>query len=133
QAAVGPDGQIGSGAHTDWGGITLLAQDSAGGLQVRGDDGRWLDAPPVDGSFVVNLGDLMQRWTNDLYRSNLHRVVNTASGLDRYSIAYFYDIDYHARVEVLPGCASAERPARYAPITAGAHIVEMYQRTTLAG
>jgi isopenicillin N synthase-like dioxygenase len=137
QAAVGEDGQIGSGAHTDWGGITLLAQDSAGGLQVRGEaaDGsvEWLDAPPVDGSFVVNLGDLMQRWTNDLYRSKLHRVVNTASGRDRYSIACFYDIDFHARVEALPGCVSADRPARHAPITAGEHIVEMYRRTTLAG
>jgi isopenicillin N synthase-like dioxygenase len=132
QQVPGADAQIGSGAHTDWGGITLLSQDSTGGLQIQDQSGRWLDAPPVEGSFVVNLGDLMQRWTNDLYRSTRHRVVNAASGRDRYSLAYFYDIDFHARVEALPGCASATRPARYAPITAGEHIVEMYRRTTLA-
>jgi isopenicillin N synthase-like dioxygenase len=139
QQASQQRGQIGSGAHTDWGGITLLAQDNSGGLQVRAtpqaEDSTpvWIDARPLPGSFVVNLGDLMQRWTNDLYRSNLHRVVNTASGRDRYSIASFYDIDFHARIEALPGCVSPDRPARHAPITAGEHIVEMYRRTTLTG
>jgi isopenicillin N synthase-like dioxygenase len=140
QQASKQDGQIGSGAHTDWGGITLLAQDNSGGLQVlatpqAGDDESapvWIDAPPLPGSFVVNLGDLMQRWTNDLYRSNLHRVVNAVSGRDRRSVAYFFDIDYHAQVEVLPTCQGDDRPARYPPISAGDHIVEMYSRTTLA-
>jgi len=132
QASSRLEGQIGSGAHTDWGGLTLLAQDNNGGLQVRADDGRWLDATPVPDSFVVNLGDMMQRWTNDLYRSNLHRVVNNRSGSDRYSMAFFYDVAYHARIEALPTCVSAERPARYAPITSGEHIVEMYRRTTRA-
>lgn len=132
QSASRVQGQIGSGAHTDWGGITLLAQDSAGGLQVQGADGQWLDARPLEGAFVVNLGDLMQRWTNDAYRSTLHRVVNNVSGRDRYSIAYFFDIDYHAQVSTLPTCHSAANPPRYPPITAGEHIVEMYRRTTLA-
>ncbi|MEY8875177.1 MAG: isopenicillin N synthase family dioxygenase [Leptothrix sp. (in: b-proteobacteria)] len=132
QAASQLEGQIGSGAHTDWGGITLLAQDHAGGLQVQSRDGRWLDARPIEGAFVVNLGDLMQRWTNDAYRSTLHRVVNQASGRDRHSIAYFYDIDYHAQVSALPTCHSATNPPRHAPITAGEHVVEMYRRTTLA-
>jgi isopenicillin N synthase-like dioxygenase len=131
QQASRVEGQIGSGAHTDWGGITLLAQDASGGLQVQAADGHWIDATPIPGSFVVNLGDLMQRWTNDCYRSNVHRVVNQASGRTRRSIAYFYDIDYHARVEALPTCVSAARPPRYAPTTAGAHIAEMYRLTTL--
>jgi isopenicillin N synthase-like dioxygenase len=131
QAAVADDGQIGCGAHTDWGALTLLAQDSAGGLQVQGKDGGWLDVPPIEGSLVVNLGDLMQRWTNDRYRSTLHRVINTASGRDRWSMAYFFDIDYHAVVSALPGCTEPGQPARYTPITAGEHIVEMYRRTTL--
>jgi len=137
QAAQQP-GQIGSGAHTDWGGITLLLQDDAGGLQVQAADGRWFDAPPQPGSFVVNLGDLMQRWTHDRYRSNPHRVINAASGRERRSVAYFFDIDYDALVETLPTCLPADGspspwPSRYPPITAGAHIVEMYRRTTLAG
>lgn len=132
QSASQVEGQIGSGAHTDWGGLTLLAQDSAGGLQVQGRDGQWIDARPVEGAFVVNLGDMMQRWTNDAYRSTLHRVVNNVSGRERHSAAYFHDIDYHAVVSALPTCHSAANPPRYAPVTAGEHIVEMYRRTTLA-
>jgi len=129
QPATAAPGQIGCGAHTDWGGITLLAQDDAGGLQVQTLAGDWIEAPPVAGSFVVNLGDLMARWTNDRYRSTLHRVINRRAGRDRYSIAYFFDIDYHAEVSALPGCFDANDPPRYAPITAGAHVIEMYRRT----
>lgn len=121
-------GQIGCGAHTDWGSITLLAQDEAGGLQVQAADGTWFDAPPIRDAFVVNLGDMMARWTNDRYRSTPHRVLNPL-GQERYSLAYFFDIDYHARVEALPGCHSASNPPRYPPTTAGQHIIEMYERT----
>ena len=135
QPAQVRDGQIGCGAHTDWGGVTLLAQDDAGGLEVLGSDGRWIAAPPIAGTYVVNLGDMMQRWTNDRYRSNLHRVQSPAGrdGLagERYSIAYFFDIDYHAMVSALPGCFDAEDPPHYPPISAGAHIAEMYRRTTV--
>lgn len=123
-------GQIGSGAHTDWGAITLLAQDDVGGLEVRRADDHWVLAQPVADSFVVNLGDLMARWTNDRYRSTVHRVINRHAGRDRYSIAYFFEIDYHAIVSALPGCHGEGNPARYRPITAGEHIVEMYRRTT---
>lgn len=130
QPADARRGQIGSGAHTDWGAITLLAQDDAGGLEVRDPNGGWTSAEPVAGSFVVNLGDMMARWTNDRYRSTLHRVINRVSARDRYSIAYFFEIDYHAVVSALPGCHDAANPPRYAPITAGEHIVEMYRRTT---
>lgn len=136
QPLTAEPGQIGCGAHTDWGGITLLAQDDAGGLQVQSLTGEWLGAEPIEGSFVVNLGDLMQRWTNDRYRSTLHRVINRAgvgtAARDRYSIAYFFDIDYHAEVSALPGCFDATDPPRYAPITAGEHVVEMYRRTQVA-
>ncbi len=132
QPAQAEPGQIGCGAHTDWGGITVLAQDSAGGSQLQSLTGEWLEAEPVEGSLVVNLGDLMQRWTNDRYRSTLHRVINRHTGRDRYSMAYFFDIDYHAEVSALPGCFDAEHPSRYAPITAGEHVVEMYRRTQAA-
>ena len=125
--ATVPD-QIGCGAHTDWGSITLLAQDDAGGLQVQDEAGRWFDVPPITDAFIVNLGDMMARWTNDRYRSTPHRVLNPA-GRDRLSMACFFDMDFHARVEVLPGCSSPDRPVRYAPTTAGAHIIEMYERT----
>jgi isopenicillin N synthase-like dioxygenase len=124
------EGQVGSGAHTDWGSVTLLAQDDVGGLQVKLGDA-WVDAPPVPDSFVVNLGDMMQRWSNDRWRSNLHRVLPQPLGQHRFSAAYFYDIDYHAVVSALPGCFDASNPPRYAPITAGQHIVEMYRKTSL--
>jgi isopenicillin N synthase-like dioxygenase len=124
------DGQVGSGAHTDWGSVTLLAQDDMGGLQVKVGD-TWVDAPPLADSFVVNLGDMMQRWSNDRWRSNLHRVLPQAPGRNRYSVAYFYDIDYYAVVSALPGCFDASNPPKYPPITAGQHIVEMYAKTSL--
>lgn len=128
QAALG---QIGCGAHTDWGALTLLAQDDAGGLQVKAKDGSWIDVQPQPGALVVNVGDMMQRWTNDRWPSTLHRVVNKYSGRDRWSIAYFFDLDAESSIEPLPVCVSAERPARYGPITAGEHLEQMYRKTTV--
>jgi isopenicillin N synthase-like dioxygenase len=123
--------QIGSGAHTDWGAVTVLAQDDAGGLEVRLPDGQWVDVTPQEGMLVINTGDLMQRWTNDLYRSSWHRVINKHAGRARYSIAYFFDLDHFAKIETLAACIDDEHPAKYSPITAGEHILEMYRRTTL--
>ncbi len=132
QPATAAPGQIGCGAHSDWGALTLLAQDSAGGLQVQLRDGTWLDVPPLPGAFVVNVGDMMQRWTNDRWPSTLHRVINRFSGADRHSIAYFCDLDHEASIVPLPTCVSATNPARYAPITAGEHLEAMYRATTVA-
>lgn len=122
--------QIGAGAHTDWGGITLLAQDDIGGLEVQNAAGKWIAAPPIPGTFVINLGDLIQRWTNDLYRSNMHRVRNgNAAGRDRYSVPFFFSPDHHARIECLPTCHGAENPPRHPVCTAGEHLMEMFDRT----
>jgi isopenicillin N synthase-like dioxygenase len=133
QPATAAPGQLGCGAHTDWGALTLLAQDDAGGLQVQAHDGTWFDVPPLPGALVVNIGDMMQRWTNDRWRSAVHRVINKQSGRDRWSIAYFFDLDAQARIAPLASCVSEQQPARYAPITAGEHLLEMYRRTTVAG
>ena len=132
QPAQAAPGQIGCGAHTDWGALTLLAQDDAGGLQVQRRDGSWLDIAPIPGALVVNTGDMMQRWTNDRWLSTMHRVVNQRSGRDRWSIAYFFDLDDRAVIEPLPVCGGADNPPRYAPLTAGEHLAEMYRRTTVA-
>jgi len=132
QPATAAPGQIGCGAHTDWGALTLLAQDDAGGLQVQRSDGRWSDVAPMPGALVVNTGDMMPRWTNDRWRSTMHRVINRQSGRDRWSIAYFFDLDPEARIAPLPCCIGPGNPARYEPVTAGEHLIEMYKRTTVA-
>ena len=121
--------QIGAGAHTDWGGVTLLAQDRIGGLEVRNVAGDWIQARPVDGALVVNLGDLMARWTNGIYNSNLHRVRNNDGAHDRYSLPFFYDPDPLAVIEAMPTCVSAENPAQYAVCTSNEHMGDMFQRS----
>ncbi len=95
-------------------------------------DGSWLDVKPIPGALVVNTGDMMPRWTNDRWRSTMHRVVNRYSGRDRWSIAYFFDLDPEARIAPLPCCIGPGNPARYGPVTAGEHLIEMYKRTTVA-
>ena len=95
------DGSIGAGAHTDYGSLTLLMTDGVGGLQVRPRNGDWIDAPKVDGALIVNIGDCLMRWTNDVYVSTPHRVV--APPAARRSIAFFLDPNPEAEVAALPG------------------------------
>lgn len=121
-------GEKGCGAHTDWGALTLLMQDDVGGLQVWDEGAGWVDAPPLPDSYIVNLGDMIARWTNDRYRSTLHRVVN-ASGRERYSVPFFFSGNPDVPVVCLPGCATDEDPPRYAPTTVEGHLREMYART----
>ncbi len=121
--------QIGAGEHTDFGWITMIAQDEIGGLEVLNKQGEWIDIPPVPSSLVVNIGDLMARWTNDQYTATFHRVINKSSR-DRYSIAFFMDPDYHANVECLPSCKSKNRPAKYDPIIAGDYMNKRFYETT---
>ena len=132
QPASAAFNQMGAGAHTDWGGVTLLTQDDVGGLEVRNAAGEWIRAKPIPGTFVVNLGDLTKRWTNGLYNSNLHRVMNNASGRDRYSIAFFFGPRPSAIIEALPTCVGADNPAQFAPCTAQEHVNEMFRRSYAA-
>jgi isopenicillin N synthase-like dioxygenase len=122
-------GQKGAGAHTDFGGLTLLRQDNVGGLQVwdQASDS-WIHAEPVPESYIVNLGDMIARWTNDRYRSTVHRVVNT-SGRERYSVPFFYTGNYAHKVECIPTCLSPDEAPKYPPITVEQHMRNMYQRT----
>ncbi len=114
------EGAIGVGAHTDYGNLTILAQDDVGGLQVMNRDGQWIDGTPIPGTFVINIGDLIQKLTNNRYLANLHRVVNT-SGRERYSIPFFIDADDDAVFAPLESCVTDDNPARYAPVSCGAH------------
>lgn len=130
QPASAKANQIGAGAHTDWGGVTLLAQDDVGGLEVCNAAGDWIAATPVPGSFVVNLGDLMARWTNGVYNSNLHRVMNNGvRKAERKSIAFFYSPRPTATIEPLPTCVGPDRPAQFATCTASEHMDEMFRRS----
>lgn len=120
----------GAGAHTDYGCITLLYQDSSGGLQVLNRNDEWIDAPPVPGSFVVNIGDLMQRWTNDIYRSTKHRVSSPTTGKTRFSMPFFVEPDFDTVVTTLPKCvAEKDNHNQYSPITAGDWILSRFEDT----
>jgi len=116
-------GQLRAGAHTDFGAMTILAMtEGRGGLEARTPDGSWLPVLPAPGELVVNLGDMMQRWTNDRWVSTLHRVVVPDigdSGSRRLSIGYFVHPDFDAGIECITGPGEA---AKYPPITAGEHI-----------
>ncbi len=115
---------MGVGAHTDHECFTILAQDSVPALQVRNRRGQWIDAPPIRGAFVVNIGDLMARWTNGAFASTLHRVFN-ATGRERYSIPTFIGANADAEIRVLPSCISDQNPAKYEPVLAGEYISQL--------
>lgn len=131
-------GQLRGGAHTDYGTLTILTSDQvAGGLQARHRDGYWVDVALEPGSYVVNIGDIMQIWTNDRWVSTLHRVVNPprdrATSSRRHSIVFFHQPNYDARIEVLPSCLSAERPGRYAALTYQEHWLGKWLATKNPG
>jgi isopenicillin N synthase-like dioxygenase len=121
------DDQFGSAPHTDYGIITLLAQDDSGGLQVRRRDARgvggWIDAEPLPGTFVLNVADMLARWTNDRFVSTPHRVVNNRTGGDRFSLPFFFDSDMDAVIECLPTCAGPGNPAKYQPARYGDYLM----------
>lgn len=120
-------GQLRYGAHSDYGGFTILRQDNApGGLQVCLKSGEWVDVLPMDNAFVINVGDLIARWTNDRWRSTLHRVVNppphSQGSARRLSLVCFTGPNPNAVIECLPTCQDATHPAKYGPVTAGDYI-----------
>lgn len=122
------EGQLGCGAHTDYGSVTVLADDGVGGLQVMRRDGTWIDVQVPDDHVVVNLGDLMAIWTNDLYVSNPHRVVNPPD-VDRYSMPLFVTPPFHARIECLETCLEAREAPRYEPMVAGPYLLSRFDNT----
>lgn len=118
-----PEDLFGSAPHTDYGFITILIQDDAGGLQVRNVAGEWIDAPYRPGTFVMNSADILHRWSNGRFISTPHRVINR-SGRTRYSCPFFFDPDMHATIAPLPSCVSDEAPSAYSPVVFGDYLME---------
>jgi len=116
-------GEERSGIHTDTGAFTILRIDEIGGLQVKSSQGGWLDVNYVPDAFVINIGDTLMRWTNDHWKSTLHRVLTRPDAQGRtprrMSIPFFCQPNYDAVIECVPGCSSADDPPKYAPITSG--------------
>jgi isopenicillin N synthase-like dioxygenase len=114
--------QLGAGAHTDFGAITLLLQDEKGGLQVRNQTtNEWIDVPPNPEAYVVNVGDMLEMWTKGGYRSNVHRVINK-SGSHRYSVPFFFDGNLDFVIRPLDGSEEAG-------VTVEEFMNERYQKT----
>jgi isopenicillin N synthase-like dioxygenase len=124
------EGIYACGAHSDYGMVTILLTDSNPGLQILTKQGQWMDAPPVKDCFIVNLGDMLERWTNGMFKSTKHRVL-TAGDAERYSIPFFYEPNFDTRVECLAQCCSTDNtnPAKYPPTTSGQHLLDKYKQT----
>lgn len=110
---------LGIGAHSDFECFTILNQQ-APGLQVMNAADEWVAAPPIDGTFIVNIGDLLEGWSNGRFKATQHRVVNT--GKERFSMPLFFAVDYHTVIEPLPAFVSEDNPPKYNRIVAGDHL-----------
>lgn len=130
-------GQLRGGAHTDYGTLTILAADrAAGGLQARHRNGDWIDVLPEPGTYVVNIGDAMQVWTNDRWISTLHRVVNPpadkAATARRHSLPFFHQPNHDALIAPLPSCVPPGEAPRHPPMTFGEHWMSKWMATKAA-
>ncbi len=133
QTSAPKPGQLRAGAHTDYGTFTILnGENVPGGLQVQTKGGGWIDVETDPQSFVVNIGDLLMRWTNDRWVSNTHRVVNPPATLaaraKRLSIAFFHQPNYDAVIE----CIAPPGKAKYAPVRSGEYRDQKYRQTAVA-
>lgn len=128
-------GQLRAGAHTDYGSLTiLLPQEDSKGLEIITPDGEWTPVPPVPGAFVINIGDLMARWTNDRWVSTLHRVVNPSpedGGMARrQSLAFFHQPNWNAEITVLHACLGEGETPKYGPVLSGPCLMSKFKATS---
>lgn len=116
------------GPHTDFGTVTILDREPGiGGLQVKDEAGEWIDAPFVDGTLLINTGDMIRRWTNDRWCSNQHRVLPPPAAVpteELISLVFFHEPDVDAVIEALPTCVDADNPARYGPVVSADYLAE---------
>jgi isopenicillin N synthase-like dioxygenase len=126
------DKEIGLGAHSDYECFTLLLTSSTPGLEILKPSGSWHIASYVPEAFIVNVADFLMRWTNGLYKSTVHRVVNRSSDA-RYSVPFFFSVNYDTVVETLPTCLAEGEESIWKPIRAGEYILERLNATTKDG
>ncbi len=110
--------------HTDYGFITILAQDNVGGLEVQTIDGNWVEAPLIPGTFLVNIGDALARWTNDVFNSTPHRVINKSDQRSRYSLAMFFDPNVDTVLHCLDGFKDSTGQQKYKPVRFGEYLLD---------
>lgn len=138
QSTAPKPGQLRAGAHSDYGSLTiLLAEPAPGGLEIYTRDRKWLAVPVLPGAFIINIGDLMARWTNDRWVSTLHRVVNPPpdhrGSTRRQSIAFFHQPNWDAEISCIPTCLVSGEKAKYPPVRSGAYLMEKFRRTVKLG
>jgi isopenicillin N synthase-like dioxygenase len=130
-------GQLRAGAHTDYGTLPLLRQDAVAGLEVTTRSGEWVGVETIPDAFVVNIGDLMAGWTNDRWRSTVHRVTDPSAGADgslerRFSMPFFHNANWDARVTCLPTCLPPGEQPKYPTVVAGPHLRAKFRRSVAA-
>ncbi len=125
--APGENVPVGVRPHSDAGALTLLVQDEVGGLEVRSKQGEWVLVPPIEDTYVVNIGDTMKLWTNNRFQSTPHRVINTY-GAARYSIPFFANPDYDAVIKPIPTCVDAGNPPVFDTLHCGESMLHTYSR-----
>lgn len=124
--------QIGLGAHSDYECFTLLLTSTTPGLEILKPSGAWHVASYIPDAFIVNVADFLMRWTNGLYKSTVHRVVNRSAEA-RYSVPFFFSVNYDTVVETLPTCLAEGEKSKWKPINAGKYILERLNATTEYG
>jgi len=121
--------RFGCGAHSDYGCCTILAQDDTGGLQLLSAKNEWIDIPYEPNTLVVNIGDMMQRWTNNKFKSTIHRVLNPSTTQHRFSVPFFFDPNYDTVVECIESCCGDDCEKLYPAVVFGDHLQNMYSAT----
>lgn len=134
QSVEPKEGQLRAGAHSDYGSLTiLLPQPGTKGLQILMPDNVWREVPPVEGAFVINIGDLMAQWTNDKWVSTLHRVVNpeaaTGQTSRRQSLAFFHQPNWLAEISCLDACLEPGETSKYEPVLSGPYLMNKFKST----
>lgn len=129
QTASDPNA-LGIGAHTDIECFTILRQGTVPALQILNVNGEWIQAPPIPNTFVVNIGDMLARWTNDRFISTVHRVWNI-TGQERYSIPFFFGVNYDATIKTLDSCLDDGQESKYEPVLAGDYVWKRLSKSRL--